>query len=119
MVSGTLLLVLSSRRFRLTDIREPQTIGFYFTTIIMSDVSLTLSPALRTVFLLLGCLARPHIRLLSCLSLSYFVLFGCCLLVACSFLKREWKGVVLGENEGGEEMERVEDVLYEKKIYFQ
>ena len=74
-------------------------------------------PALETLFLLLGFLVQspcpvpmysPHRRLLLCLTVSCFVLFGCCLLEACSFLKRKrrWGEVDLGERRGGVESKK-------------
>lgn len=48
----------------------------------------TLLPSLRTLILLPGCLVQSTIRLLFCLVVSCFVRFGCCLLEAWSFLKR-------------------------------
>lgn len=58
------------------------------------SVSLTLLPALGKLFLLLCCLLHPQYEgfCLVFLCLSCFVLFGCCLLEACSFLE-ETEGV--------------------------
>ena len=59
----------------------------WFLTVV-ADMSMTLLPALGTFSFLFGCL----VWLLSCLIVSCFVLFGCCLLEACSFLKRKERG---------------------------
>ena len=56
-------------------------------------MSLTLLPALGTLFLLLACLVQPKYGLLPCLIVS-LVLFDCHLLEACHFLKRKWRGKV-------------------------
>ena len=51
-------------------------------------VCLTLSPALGPLFLLLDCLVLSLGGLLPCLIVFCFVMFGCCFLGACSFLKK-------------------------------
>ena len=57
--------------------------------------------------------------------MSCFVLFGCCPLKACSFLKGNRRGVDLGEGRergagmGGGKRNGGQNVLYENRIYFQ
>lgn len=87
-------------------------------------VSLTLLSALETLFLLLNCLVQlPYKSRVILFALLYcFVLSSCCLLEACSFLKRRQK-----RNYWGWEERRRRgrgncawDVFYErKKIHFQ
>lgn len=56
--------------------------------------SLILVPAPGALFLLLGCLAQPGCDgFLFYLIMFYFVMFGCCLLEALSFLIRDRKVV--------------------------
>jgi hypothetical protein len=62
---------------------------------------LTLWPAPGTLFLLLGCLVQPRYEgLFFCLIVSCFVMFSCCLLEACFFLKGSGRIVDLGERGG-------------------
>lgn len=65
-----------------------------------------------------------NIRPFACIIVSGFILLGCRLLDACSFLMRKWRGVDLGEKEELGGVERKETVvrmylLYERRIYFQ
>jgi hypothetical protein len=54
-----------------------------------AGVYLILLPGLETLFLLLGCLVQPRVRAFTLPYCICFVLFGCPLLEACSFLKRK------------------------------
>lgn len=65
------------------------------------DVSLTHLSDLETHFCLLGCLVQTQFEgwLLPCLSVSYFVLFECCVFDICFFLKKTQKANV-SEREG-------------------
>jgi hypothetical protein len=55
-------------------------------------------------------------------ALFYFILFGCCLLQACSFLKEKLRGSGSGKEGGEGELRRIEGRETgrdERKVYFQ
>ena len=79
--------------------------------------SLTLVSGLGTLFLL-GCYVQLSILKFLLHLIFYFVIFGCYLLEACSFLMRDRKGVDLEGRRGGEDLGRVEGEETIIRIYY-
>lgn len=92
-----------------------------------ASVSLTL-PAVGIVFLLFSCRVQSWWEGFCLVLCIFFVVFGCCLWEACSFLKQDRAGVdsgqVSGRARGWEEWMEGKlgfgcNVLYDSRIYFQ